>query len=185
MPVTKPTTKTNKLAHLTPSIKEKKKKTPPDSNGTYLNGVLPLRESDLSLSLLLQDERSLVLGESPTDGAGLLCSEIKGEVLLALVEQAELSALVRVDDGENAGDGLAEVVAVVGKERLDISFLWTFFFVCGFGAFFVLFCECVGFFGVLRLLFFLFFLMMILAGMKRAEVDLVVVSGGFLSICLM
>lgn len=94
-----------------------------------------------------------MLGESPTDGAGLLCSEIKGEVLLALVEQAELSALVRVDDGENAGDGLAEVVAVVGKRRLDISFLWTFFFVCGFGFFFFCFAS-VGFFGVLRLLFF-------------------------------
>jgi len=53
-----------------------------------------------------------VLGHSPADGAGLLGAEVEGHVLLALVEDAELSALVGVDDGEDAGDRLADVMAV-------------------------------------------------------------------------
>jgi hypothetical protein len=61
---------------------------------------------------LLGDEVGLVLGQSPADGAGLLGAEVEGQVLLALVEDAELSALVGVDDGEDASDRLADVVAV-------------------------------------------------------------------------
>lgn len=61
---------------------------------------------------LLGDEVGLVLGHSPADGASLLGAEVEGQVLLALVEDAELSALVGVDDGEDASDRLADVVAV-------------------------------------------------------------------------
>jgi len=61
---------------------------------------------------LLGKEGGLVLGHSPADGAGLLGAEVEGHVLLALVEDAELSALVGVDDGEDAGDRLADVMAV-------------------------------------------------------------------------
>lgn len=51
-----------------------------------------------------------MLGESSADGAGLLGSEVEGSVLLALVEQAELGPLVGVDDGEDLGDSLADVM---------------------------------------------------------------------------
>jgi len=64
----------------------------------------------LLLLLLLGDDRCLVLGESSADGAGLLGSEVEGSVLLALVEQAELSPLVGVDDGEDLGDSLADIM---------------------------------------------------------------------------
>ena len=42
----------------------------------------------------------------------MLGAEVERQVLLALVEDAELSALVGVDDGEDASDRLADVVAV-------------------------------------------------------------------------
>lgn len=45
-----------------------------------LDGVLSLGEVDLLLLLLLGDESGLVLGESSTDGAGLLGSEVEGSV---------------------------------------------------------------------------------------------------------
>lgn len=67
---------------------------------------------DLLLALLLRLLGGLVLGESAAQGTGVLGSEVEREELLVLVEQAELGALVEVDDGENAGDRLANVVAV-------------------------------------------------------------------------
>ena len=79
---------------------------------THLNGVVALGEVPQLLGGLLGDEVGLVLGQSPADGAGLLGAEVEGQVLLALVEDAELSALVGVDDGEDASDRLADVVAV-------------------------------------------------------------------------
>lgn len=95
-----------------------------------LDGVLSLREVCLLLLLLLRDERSLVLGKPSADGAGLLGAEVKRSVpnnvsyepwmnsffffclnaLLALVEQPELSPLVGVDNGEDLGDTLADVM---------------------------------------------------------------------------
>lgn len=45
-----------------------------------LDGVLSLREVSLPLLLLLGDKRSLVLGESSADGAGLLGSEVERSV---------------------------------------------------------------------------------------------------------
>lgn len=45
-----------------------------------LDGVLSLREVSLPLLLLLGDERSLVLGESSANGAGLLGSEVERSV---------------------------------------------------------------------------------------------------------
>ncbi len=53
----------------------------------------------------------------------MLWSEVEGEVLLVLVKQAELRALVGVDDCENLGDRLSEIVAI--KNRY-ISFLLVF-----------------------------------------------------------
>lgn len=91
------------------------------SISSYLNGVLPLGEVDLALPLLLSDEGGLVLGESSADGTGLLGSEVEREVLLVLVEQTQLSALVGVDDGQDTGDRLAEVVAAKEKKNLHVS----------------------------------------------------------------
>jgi hypothetical protein len=88
----------------------KKRETPSANARLCLDGVLSLGEVCLPLLLLLGDDRSLVLGESSADGAGLLGAEVERSVLLALVEEAELGPLVGVDDGEDLGDTLANVV---------------------------------------------------------------------------
>ena len=81
-----------------------------EENLLRLDGEVALGEVGLLLSLLLGDKVLLVLGHSPADGASLLGAEVERQVLLALVEDAELGALVGVDDGEDAGDRLADVV---------------------------------------------------------------------------
>lgn len=81
--------------------------------GSHLNSVLPLGEVDLLLLLLVGLRGSLVLGEPAAEGAGELGAEVKREELLVLVEEAELRALVGVDDGEDTSDRLADVVAVI------------------------------------------------------------------------
>lgn len=78
----------------------------------YLDGKLPLGEVNVLLALLLGDKRSLVLGESSANGAGLLWSEVEGKVLLVLVEETELGALIGLDDCQDTGDRLAEVMAL-------------------------------------------------------------------------
>ena len=89
---------------------------------SYLNGVFPLGKVDLLLPLSLRLLGGLVLGHTAADGTGVLGSEVEREVLLVLVEQAELRALVEVDDGEDASDGLADVLAVKG-EKYQSAFL--------------------------------------------------------------
>ena len=84
----------------------------------------------LLLLLLLGNDALLLGGEGSPQSAGLLCAEVEGKVLLALVEDAELRALVDVDDGEDTGDGLADVVTVRRKKYpselvLSVSFLTT------------------------------------------------------------
>lgn len=68
---------------------------------------------DLLLLLLVGLGGSLVLGEPAAEGTGELGAEVKREELLVLVEEAELGALVGVDDGEDTSDRLADVVAVL------------------------------------------------------------------------
>lgn len=72
---------------------------------------------DVLLVLLLGDLGLLALGEPPPDRAGLLVAEVEGEVLRVLVELAEVVTLLLVDDGEDAGDRLADGRAVEGKGR--------------------------------------------------------------------
>jgi hypothetical protein len=76
---------------------------------------------DGALALAVGGAGSLVLGKTAADLAGLLGAEVEGQVLLVLVEQTQLGALVGVDDGQDAGDGLADIVAV--GEML--VWLWT------------------------------------------------------------
>lgn len=78
---------------------------------SYLDGVLPLGEVDLLLSLALRLHGGLVLGHTAAELTGELGAEVKRKVLLVLVEETELGALVGVDDGENTSDRLADVVA--------------------------------------------------------------------------
>jgi len=61
--------------------------------------------------LLLRHSAGVFLAQPSSDGPGLLRSEVEREVLLLLVEQPELVALVGIDDGQDAGDGFAEVVS--------------------------------------------------------------------------
>jgi hypothetical protein len=87
-----------------------------------LDSELSLREVRLALLRLLQSSRSVLGGQATADGAGLLGPEVKGKVLLVLVEQAELSALLGVDDGQDAGNRLADVVDLgeLGARRDDL-----------------------------------------------------------------
>lgn len=53
-----------------------------------------------------------MLGQPPPDSPGLLGAEVERQVFLALVEDAELLALSGVDDSQDTGDRLADIVAV-------------------------------------------------------------------------
>lgn len=59
---------------------------------------------NLALLRLLQNPRCVLLAQTSSDSTGLLWSEVQWHVLLVLVEQAELCALVCVNDCENLGD---------------------------------------------------------------------------------
>ena len=84
---------------------------------SYLDGVFSLREMRLALLRLLQGLGLLLRRQTATDSTGLLRAKVEGKVLLVLVEDAELRALLEVDDGQGAGDGLAEVVAILRGRR--------------------------------------------------------------------
>lgn len=87
------------------------------ADASYLDGELPLREVHLALLGLLQNPRRVLLGQAAADGTGLLGPEVEGQVLLVLVEEAELGPLLGVDDRENAGDRLAEVAAIRSNKK--------------------------------------------------------------------
>lgn len=52
--------------------------------------------------------------QAASDGASLLGSEVQWEILLALVKLPQVLASLLVCDGQNAGDGLADSVAIIG-----------------------------------------------------------------------
>lgn len=60
------------------------------------------------------------LRQSPTERTGLLGTEVKRLVLLALVELFEVGALLLVDHGQDACDGLANTIAAKRRK----SALW-------------------------------------------------------------
>jgi len=47
--------------------------------------------------------RAFMLGQSPSDGTGLLLTEVQGKVFLALVEFPKVLALLLVGDSKDAG----------------------------------------------------------------------------------
>lgn len=74
---------------------------------------------DLLLALPLGNPRGLVRGESSAHGTCLLGSQVQRDVLLVLVEETQLGALGDVDDGQDAGDRLANLAA--GEKSPDQS----------------------------------------------------------------
>jgi hypothetical protein len=68
-------------------LRQRKKEDTPEHH-LSLDGVLSLGEVDLLLLLLLGDETGFVLGESSTDGTGVLGAEIQRSVLFALIEES-------------------------------------------------------------------------------------------------
>ena len=110
---------------------------------SHLDGVVSLREVGLLLLLLLGDARSILLAQSSADGTGLLCAEVEGKVLLVLVEDAQLRTLVDVDDGQDASDGLADVMAIGRVNVRKISSCLVAMFVCAWvGVSFSMFFLC-------------------------------------------
>lgn len=99
----------------------------------YLDSVLALGEVRVALLGLLQSALSVLGRQTSANGAGGLGPQVKRLVGLVLVEQAELVALLDVDDGEDASNGLAQIVAIgpailakggpPGYRGLDISLL--------------------------------------------------------------
>jgi hypothetical protein len=78
----------------------------------YLDGIFPLGKVSRPLLRLQQGLLALVLAQASSDGTGLLRSEVEGEVFLVLVEEAELCSLVGVDNCEDLGDGLSDIMAI-------------------------------------------------------------------------
>ena len=97
---------------------------------SYLDGVFSLREMRLALLRLLQGLGLLLGRQTATDSTGLLRAKVEGKVLLVLVEEAKLGPLLKVDDGQGAGDGLAQVVAIMrgGRSVFQVSSCLHFLF---------------------------------------------------------
>jgi len=75
-----------------------------------------------------RDKRSTNLGELSADCTSLLRSEINREILLALVELAQVLTLLRVYNSQDASDRLADTIAIgrevrKGRERGRRSFI--------------------------------------------------------------
>lgn len=90
----------------------------------HLDGKVALGEVAKLLLCLLGGDALLLGGEGAAHSTGLLAAEVEGKVLLVLVEDAELRALVDVDDGEDTGDRLADVVAVEEKSNQNVCSLF-------------------------------------------------------------
>lgn len=84
-----------------------------------LDSVAALGEVLLLLLLLERDGVQLVLREGTAESAGLLGAEISRLVLAAGIELAELALARLVDDGEDAGNTLADRVAKEKKSATN------------------------------------------------------------------
>lgn len=65
-------------------------------------------------------EMTTHLGQPPADGAGLLGAHVKGQ-LLALVQLAKVGARLQVDDGQDAGNRLADGRAGFERNKRTVS----------------------------------------------------------------
>jgi hypothetical protein len=79
---------------------------------TYLDSILSLWEMHLPLRRLLQHPCLIFLRQPPPNSPRLLRSEVEREIFLVLVEETELCALVGIDDSEDFGNRLAEIMTV-------------------------------------------------------------------------
>ena len=77
-----------------------------------LDSILPHWKMHLLLLLLLRHQLLFLLSQPPPNRPGLFRSQIKRQILLLLVEQAQLRSLVCIDHGKDFGDGFAEVVTM-------------------------------------------------------------------------
>ena len=75
-----------------------------------LDSILPHWKMHLLLIVLLGHQPGLLLAQPPPDRPRLFRPQIQRQVLLLPVEQPQLGSLVRVDHGQDFGDGFAEVV---------------------------------------------------------------------------
>lgn len=75
-----------------------------------LDSKLPHWKMHLLLLLLFRHQPLFLLSQPPPNRPGLFRSQIKRQILLLLVEQAQLRSLVCVDHGKDFGDGFTEVV---------------------------------------------------------------------------
>ena len=66
------------------------------------------------LLLLIRQFRRLMLAQAPPNRTSLFWSQVERQVLLLCVEEAQLLALVGIDNGKDAGNGFAEVVSGMG-----------------------------------------------------------------------
>jgi len=80
---------------------------------------------------MIEDQRLTNLGELSADCTGLLWSEIKREVLLALVEFAQVLALLRVHNGQDAGNRLADTITIGQEIRSVMKIEKAICFGCG------------------------------------------------------
>lgn len=73
-----------------------------------LESVDSLWESNSLLSGLQGDSSSIFLGQSSSDGSGLLLSQVLWNVLLTSVQSSDVSSLVSSDHSQNSGDVLSD-----------------------------------------------------------------------------
>lgn len=72
-----------------------------------------------------------MLAQASSDRTGLLGSEVEGEVFLVLVEEAELCSLVGVDDCEDLGNRLSDIMAIGADQSvIHISMMLELWIVC-------------------------------------------------------
>ena len=84
-----------------------------------LDSKLPHRKVSVLLKLLLSLLALLGGGESTAHGTRLLGAQVQRHVLLALVEFAQILALLLGDNGENACNRLADFAPI--RTRYEIS----------------------------------------------------------------
>lgn len=90
-------------------------------DGVLLGSKVNVLKVNVLLRLLQRLKSLLVLGESSSNGSGLLASQLGGKVLLSLVLLRQLGSLGVVEDRQHSCDRLADVVAIVSSVSLPCT----------------------------------------------------------------